>query len=135
MFVERIIADAKNVEKTERRKPSIIEGEWGNRLGSTMKLTVDEHHRIHGTFHTAVGMPEGSPGFPVVGFVEGDALSFCVDFGQRGSVAAWSGHHVSDEHGERLVTLWHLVQPVQEPHGETDVWRALMAGSNEFARL
>lgn len=134
MFLERIIADALHAEKTTRKPPSAIAGRWSNRLGSTMELTVDEHHQIHGSFHTVVGMPENAPSFPVVGFAEGDALSFCVDFGRRGSVASWSGHHVTDDDGERLVTLWHLVQPVQDPHGEKDVWRALMAGSNDFSR-
>ncbi len=132
MFVETIIYDA--VHADDARAPaSAIAGRWRNRLGSVMELNVDDGHHIHGTFHSEVGVPHPLT-FGVTGFAEGDALTFCVDFGKRGSVAAWAGHHITDGKGERLVTLWHLVQPVRNPHAESDVWRATMAGSDEFTR-
>lgn len=134
MFLETILADAVHVEDTTRRPGSAVAGRWRNRLGSTMELNVDAHHHINGTFHTAVGVLDPGATFHVTGYAEGDALAFCVDFGGRGSVAAWAGHHITDDHGERLVTLWHLVQPVKDPHSDADVWRALMAGSDEFTR-
>lgn len=134
MFLETILDDALHREDLARTPPTGVAGRWRNRLGSTMELTIDDNHRIDGTFHTAVGFVSPSASFHVVGFVEGDALCFCVDFGRRGSVASWSGHHVTDEHGERLVTLWHLAQPVQTPHGEADLVRAMMAGGDEFTR-
>ncbi len=118
------------------RKPaSALAGTWRNRLGSTLELTVHDDHHIHGTFTASVGVAHPGASFPVVGFAEADAVSFCVDFGRRGSVASWAGHHVHDDDGERLVTLWHLVQPVRDPHGEADVWAALMAGADEFVRV
>ena len=100
-----------------------------------MDLTVDDGHRVHGTFHTAVGLLDQKAAFPITGFAEGEAISFCVDFGHRGSVASWSGHHVTDSHGERLVTLWHLAQQVDDPHTDADVWRAVLAGSDDFSRV
>ncbi len=135
MLLETILEDAVHVEETERRPMSGVSGRWCNRLGSILDLAVAADHRIHGSFRTRVGGPMVAADFPVAGFAEGDAVSFCVDFGRRGSVASWAGHHVSDEHGERLVTLWHLAQPVRNPHSELDVWRALMAGADEFTRL
>lgn len=136
MLLETILAEAMHVEETSRKAVSAIAGRWRNRLGSTMELMVGDDHQISGTFHTEVGMTDPRSTFHVVGFAEGEALSFCVDFGRRGSVASWSGHHVSDDaHGERLVTLWHLARPVQDPHDDTDVWRALMAGGDEFRRV
>lgn len=132
MFLETILADAVTVEDTPRRPPSAIAGRWRNRLGSTMDLKVSDDHRVEGTFHTGVGAPDLSSTFHLTGFAEGDAVSFCVDFGRLGSVASWSGHHISDEHGERLVTLWHLAQRVREAHSEADVWGALLAGADEF---
>ena len=135
MLLETILEDAVHIEETERRPMSGVSGRWCNRLGSILDLTVGEDHRIHGSFRTRVGGPMVASEFPVAGFAEGDAMSFCVDFGRRGSVASWSGHHVSDDHGERLVTLWHLAQPVRNPHSEVDLWRAMMAGADEFTRL
>ena len=135
MFLETILDDAIHLEDAIRKPASAVSGRWRNRLGSTIDLTVEDDHHLHGTYHTGVGVPDTATGFHVVGFAEGDAVAFCVDFGRRGSVASWSGHHLSDEHGERLVTLWHLAQPVRDPHTDADVWRALMAGSDEFLRV
>jgi hypothetical protein len=134
MFLETILADALHVEEEDRKPASALAGRWRNRLGSTMELTVGEDHRLDGTFHTGVGSVTSPTTFHVAGFAEGDALSFCVDFGRRGSVASWSGHHVADSHGERLVTLWHLARPVNDPHSDADVWASLMAGADEFTR-
>ncbi len=135
MFLETILEDAVHVEETDRRPVSGVSGRWCNRLGSILDLAVGGDHRITGSFRTRVGGPTVASAFPVAGFVEGDAVSFCVDFGSRGSVASWSGHHVTDDDSERLVTLWHLAQPVRNPHSEIDVWRAMMAGADEFTRV
>jgi hypothetical protein len=134
MFLETILADAVHIDDAARRHPSAIAGRWRSRLGSTMELTVDEDHRVHGNFHTAVGVLDPNRPYPVVGFAEDDALSFSVDFGRHGSVAAWAGFHIEDESSERLVMLWHLTQPVRHPHNDADVWGALLAGSDEFTR-
>jgi hypothetical protein len=134
MFLETILADAVHGDDHTRRPASALAGRWRSRLGSTMELKVTDDHRIEGTFHTAVGMLDPSNAYQVVGFAEGDALAFCVDFGRRGSVAAWSGFHLEDDGGDRLVTQWHLTQPVRHPHSEADVWGALLAGSDEFRR-
>jgi hypothetical protein len=135
MFLETILADALHVEEGNRRPASTLTGHWRNRLGSTMDLTVDDGHRLHGTYHTGVGLLDPAAAFPVTGFAEGDAISFCVDFGRRGSVASWSGHHIADDDGERLVTLWHLAQPVRDPHSDADVWKGIVAGADEFRRV
>jgi len=135
MFVETILTDAVRVGDATRKPASAVAGRWRNRLGSTIDLLVGDHHHLHGTFHAGVGVADPAATFAVTGFVEGDALSFCVDFGRRGSVASWSGHHITDGHGERLVTLWHLAQPVADPHSETDTWKSLMAGADEFTRV
>ena len=135
MFLETILADAVRVEEAPRTSGSALSGRWRNRLGSTMDLTVSDDHRVHGTFHTNATSPEGGAAFPVGGFVEGDALCFCVDFGSRGSVASWAGHHLTDADGEHLVTLWHLARPVRSPHDDADVWAALLAGGDRFDRI
>lgn len=111
-----------------------LSGRWHNRLGSVMELTVEDGDLVSGTFSTGVGTthPEGS--YHLTGYVLGDVLAFCVDFRPHGSVAAWAGHHVRDGRGERLVTLWHLAQPVAAPRDETDLWRGVLAGADEFER-
>lgn len=134
MFLETILADALRGDDDDRKRPSALTGRWRNRLGSTLELAVSDDHEIHGTYHAVVGEVNPKLPFRVVGFIEGEAVSFCVDFGRRGSVASWSGHHLQDEHGERLVTLWHLARPVQETQ-TVDVSRAMLAGADEFVRV
>jgi hypothetical protein len=134
MYIEWMLSQVGSGDEPPRRK-SAIEGRWRNQLGSVMEITVDDDHRIEGSFQTGVGAMEPTTHFHVTGFAEGEALTFCVDFGRLGSVAAWSGHHVNDGDGERLITLWHLAQRVREPHGEVDTWRAISTGSDEFTRV
>ena len=133
MFIEMLIADALQREEKPRTPPSKLAGRWRNRLGSVMQVTVDENHRVDGSFTSGVGASGRT--CHLVGYAEGDALSFCVDFGRLGSVAAWAGHRVADDQGERLVTLWHLALPVREPHSDADVWGSVSAGGDEFTRL
>ena len=136
MFLETVLSDALRDDDADRKPPSPIEGRWRNRWGSVMELQVGEDHEIHGSFHAAVGAVDPTMSFHLVGFVEGEAVSFCVDFGRRGSVASWSGHHVHDEHGDRIVTLWHLARPVSDTStGHADLSRSMLAGADEFVRL
>ena len=100
MLLEMILEQA--TEKPEPKPTSQFAGRWQNRLGSSLELSVDGAE-LTGTFRSGVGVWNPATGFRVRGFVEGDAISFCVDFGARGSVAAWSGHFVEDEGGDRLV--------------------------------
>lgn len=134
VFLETMLADALRGDDDDRKVPAAVTGRWRNRLGSTMELTVGDNHQIHGTYHAVMGEVNPTLPFPVVGFIEGEAVSFCVDFGRRGSVASWAGHHLHDEQGERLVTLWHLARPV-EVTGAVDVSRAMLAGADEFVRI
>lgn len=133
MFVETILADALHPEATKRTAVSAFTGQWKNSRGSVMEITIHNDHHIHGTFHTQVA-ENGAP-FNLNGFAEGDAISFSVDFGKRGSVASWSGHHMTDDRGEHLVTLWHLARPVRDPHGLAELSGAILSGADEFTRV
>lgn len=136
MFLDRMLVDAARGDDAPREPSSALVGLWRNSLGSTMELAVDDHNRIRGSYHTGVGIADPTAAFDVTGFAEGDAFAFTVDFGRRGSVAAWTGHHiVDDEQGERLVTLWHIARPVASPHSVADIWRAVLAGGDEFRRV
>ena len=134
MFLETILDDAVDVADEPRRPGSAIAGRWRNRRGSEVELIVHDDHHVNGTFRTQVMADPDAP-FHITGFAEGEAVAFTVDFGERGSVASWSGHHLSDEHGERLVTLWHLARPVTNPHTESELSAAIMSGADEFTRV
>lgn len=123
------------VAQETRRRTASISGRWHNQLGSTLELAVGTDDAVTGTFRAAVGTAHPERAYHVAGYALGNALAFCVDFRPHGSVATWTGHHVDDTRGERLVTLWHLAQPVDAPRGGTDLWRGVVAGADEFHRL
>ncbi len=111
-------------------------GRWQNRLGSVMELEAEPGAQaLRGTFRSGVGSPHPDRVYALAGYAIGDAFAFAVDFSPHGSVGAWSGHHVADERGERLVSLWHLARPVQSAAGDGDVWGAILAGADEFHRI
>lgn len=120
-------------QETRRRTTSIV-GRWRNQLGSTLELEVGSDDAVTGTFQAGVGTTHPERTYHVAGYALGNAVAFCVDFRPHGSVATWTGHHVDDDQGERLVTLWHLAQPVDQPRGGTDLWRGVVAGADEFRR-
>lgn len=114
------------------RTRSELDGTWTNPLGSVMELEVTEDHLIRGWFRPATASQSGR--HQLRGFVEGTAFSFCVDFGEHGSVASWTGQLVTDERGERLEALWHLARGRRPENGGSPAWGALLTGANEFVR-
>ena len=112
-----------------------LDGTWRNTLGSELTLHVTDEHALLGSFRPK--SPGSFPGaHPVHGFAEGRSFSFCVDFGEHGSVASWTGHHIDDEAGERLETLWLLARS-RDDHSRSSgspAWGALLTGSNTFVR-
>jgi hypothetical protein len=121
---------------TPGMRAAALNGRWENRLGSVMELEVDPvGHSLRGNFRAGVGSPHPDRTYPLSGFAVGDAFVFAVDFNPHGSVGGWTGHHVNDPSGERLVTLWHLARPVKEAHSEGDIWGAVVAGADDFHKL
>ena len=116
-------------------KPKVnLSGEWTNRLGSTMNLKTNGS-KVTGTYRTAVGAPQESKEFPVIGVVNGDLLSFIVDWKEYGSVTAWVGQHTTGEKGtERIEAMWHLALNVAERQEEQSLWGSVMTGQNIFVK-
>ncbi len=117
------------------RTRSDIGGTWRNALGSVVELHLADDHAVSGTFRPA--SPGGRPheAHPVSGFAEGTSFTFCVDFGDHGSVASWTGHLVDDGDEQRLETLWQLARSRDAAPGGSPAWDALLTGSNSFTRV
>ncbi len=116
--------------------PTTLVGRWQNWLGSIVQLEAEPGgHALLGTFRSGAASPYPDRVYALHGFAVGDAFAFAVDFSPHGSVGSWSGHHVLDESGEQLVSLWHLARPVQSAGSDGDVWGAVLAGADEFHRL
>ena len=128
--VEQLVA-----ESLGSRTRSSLDGTWQNALGSVLTVQITDEHAIRGTFR-----PESTGGIehhahPVHGYAEGSSFAFCADFGEHGSVASWTGHHLDDEAGERLETLWQLARTHAPEADGSPAWGALLTGANTFTRV
>ena len=110
-------------------------GTWKNRLDSEMELAVATNGDVIGEYKTGVGQPAPSEEFDLKGFVSGDLIVFCVNFGKYGSLASWAGQHTKDENGkEKIYTLWHLAKNIKDEDEEEDLWAGVLVGANEYSR-
>jgi len=108
-------------------------GHWRNELTSYMDLTITAGV-VTGTYVSAVSDTGGpTPPFPVYGSVAGDLINFNVNWG--GAITAWIGHGVILAGGAaHILTLWHLVQTVDDEMNPSKQWKTVLAGADEFTR-
>ncbi len=109
-------------------------GEWHNQHGSEMRLKVLPDGKVSGTFHTGVGSPRPSEEFPLVGFVCGDLITFCVNFGKYESAAAWTGQHTLEDGVETIESMWHLAINIEDRAEKDWLWSGIRAGADTFHR-
>lgn len=124
----------------------MYEGVWKNELGSELHIEkVGLDGTFVGVYLTNVGDDKvKNVQIPLIGRIQGDLISFIVDFGIDGkskSMAAWVGRHelVSDERAatERRVikTIWTLARletgpaDAKEP---TEPWETFLTNGNIF---
>jgi hypothetical protein len=112
--------------------PFDFSGHWVNELTSYMDLTINGTV-VTGTYVSAVSDNGGPVSAPLAGTVAGDLLSFTVNWGM--AITAWVGHGVVDDAGNpQILTLWHLVQPVDNEENPKQQWKMVLAGADEFTR-
>lgn len=119
-------------------KPTVnFSGIWTNGLGSQMELTSNGN-QLSGVYSTAVGSPPPSAQFALSGWVNGDLISFCVNWanagGDYGSMTAWVGQHTKQGGEERIDTMWHLVKNIEDKDEPSDLWSAFLSGCNRFTK-
>ena len=96
---------------------------WVNELGSEMTATIDAAGTISGTYTTAVGCGAGKAR-DLIGYCNGHAVTFSVNWQECASTSAWSGTY---ENG-KINTLWQLVL-AKEPS-----WDSMVTGADTFAQ-
>ena len=107
-------------------------GHWQNELKSFMDLVIGGD-KVSGSYVSAVSETGGpTQPFPLIGTVAGDLTSFTVNWGS--AITAWIGHGVIDHGAPKILTLWHLVQTVQDDTDPDQQWKMVLAGADEFTR-
>ena len=109
-------------------------GAWNNDMGSQAIFNV-ENGEVRGTYNTNVGEPDKGQSFPLVGLVEGDQITFTVNFKGYGSMTAWTGQLTENENGEPYIrTLWHLTKDIEDASEKEDIWGSVRTGASQFTR-
>ena len=136
MSIERHLNETVGVSPSSHGSAPDFKGKWSNRLGSEMELMVDTDGDVIGKYRTAVGLANPSEEFDLKGFVSGDLIVFCVNFGRLGSLTSWTGQHTKDENGNEVIyTLWHLAKNVPDEVEPDNLWAGILAGANEYRRV
>lgn len=108
-----------------------ISGVWVNERGSAVSF-IETDGRLSGHYNTQLGDPDPDSRFPLTGFLEGDQVTFTVNFKGFGSLTSWTGQISKDADGPYLRTLWHLTRDVPDAEEEDDLWSSIIAGSATF---
>jgi len=110
---------------------SNVVGEWENERGSSVTF-VETDGLLSGYYNTQLGNPDPASRFPLTGFIEGDQLTFTVNFKGYGSLTSWTGQMSEDAKGPFIRTLWHLTRDVPDAEEDEDMWSSITAGSANF---
>lgn len=108
-----------------------VTGEWANERGSSVTF-VETDGLLSGYYNTQLGNPDPASRFPLTGFIEGDQVTFTVNFKGYGSLTSWTGQMSEDADGRYIRTLWHLTRDVPDAEEEDDLWSSIIAGSANF---
>lgn len=117
-------ADAKDVSPD-------VKGVWANERGSSV-IFIETDGLLTGYYNTQLGNPDPASRFPLTGFLEGDQLTFTVNFKGYGSLTSWTGQISEDAEGQYIRTLWHLTRDVPDAEEEDDLWSSIIAGPAVF---
>ncbi len=104
---------------------TVLAENYVNQSGSTMTLDIAENGAISGTYTTALGCGVGIAR-PLVGWMNGKAVSFTVHFGACDSVTSWVGH-IDDN--KEIKTIWTLAK------GGNSKWNTKLTGFSVFKVL
>ena len=114
--------------------PADFGGMWYNDMGSVAEVKISDGV-VSGTYRTSVGQPDKSQSFPLVGLVQGDQITFTVNFKGYGSMTAWVGQLVLDDTGRPYIrTLWHLTKDIEDAKEKDDIWGSIRTGASAFRR-
>ena len=115
----------------ESEQVKLFEGQWINDRNSAVTL-IENDGLLSGYYQTALGEPDKSKRFPLTGFVEGDQITFTVNFKGYGSMTSWTGQLSEDETGPYIRTLWNLTRDVEDAKEADNMWNSITSGASSF---
>jgi len=115
--------------------PSPFIGSWKNQAGSLVTFKITEGI-VRGTYQTNIGQPDKNKSFELIGFTQGDQITFTVNFKGFGSMTAWTGQlTIDDKNTPYIRTLWHLTRDVPDDKEQENIWSSVITGASNFVRV
>lgn len=116
-----------------------LNGSWHNGYGSDMNLEVDDSGVVRGKFRTAVGRAETKTlwqnrWFDVIGFVNGDLLSFVVNFDSPGAMLVANGRLVRSETEGAPVHCIETISLNRFNLPDEDSWKSVTTNACNYER-
>lgn len=109
-------------------------GNWKNTKNSLLTLTQNET-ALTGTFDSGVSDGGQVIQAPIVGWVNGDRVSFTATYELFGTVVAWVGQ-VRGEPGNPVIDAHFLHESdVQNSEELEKLWASTRTGSDQFSRV
>ena len=121
-------------DKVKVEPIKLFEGQWINDRNSAVRL-IETDGVLSGYYQTALGQPDKSKRFPLTGFVEGDQITFTVNFKGYGSMTSWTGQLTEDEKEPYIRTLWNLTRDIKDENETDDMWNSITSGASDFRPL
>jgi hypothetical protein len=117
----------------EDTRPINFSGDWwNNRCGQA--ILVQQENLLSGQYIPSSGLEAGQK-LPLTGFRSGtDLISFVVNFGSNGPIAAWAGQHTVEEGIEKIVTQWLMTVDVPDEEETRELYRSIWSGADVFVR-
>ena len=115
-------------------------GKWENQNGSILEVTAIHEHNFNGSFVSMKGRAVRGTRYPVQGIVNGELVSFAVNFvdgdDNTASIATFSGR-LQEEDEPKLHTVWIVARQFEdsEQTKSTQVWNTFLTNSDVFTRL
>jgi hypothetical protein len=103
-------------------------GIWINELGSQMTISQSDDV-VHGTYQSAVSSGSSQTSGSLLGYVDGNLISFVVHWDQFQAITAWVGQ-LEPANPQQLNTLWQMTSQVAP--GEE--WASINAGADNFTK-
>ena len=123
-----------NAAPTAGRATVNFAGLWKNDLESMMTLAVDGQ-KVSGRYASPVSTGGPPVEGDIVGYVDGDLISFVVNWDGPASLTAWTGQLLNDDTDHPSIkTLWHLVMNVADDHEDNGLWKSTFTGADVFTR-
>jgi len=107
---------------------------WKNELGSEMTVVQTDQALVGKYVSPASGTNQTVEG-PLVGWVDGQVISFTVNWTTLPSITTWAGHLVKGDRKDAIETLWQLALTMANPDDPLDLWESVFAGADRFTRV